>query len=134
MIVGRDTGFQKSAGWKMPARQAGETLKAGDGTAIPGKRHLVNLAPVRIGPERSDTSREITFPVGSSAFRTRLCDQPIGDVLRRHGIAPSPKRSQCSTWKYLIAAHVAVLAAILRFFFGRLSEFAFPLFQVEHHH
>src|ERR1035437_3894268 len=28
-------------------------------------------------------------PSGSS-FRTRLSDQPIGDVLRRHGIAPSP--------------------------------------------
>ena len=47
-------------------------------------------------------------PSGSS-FRTRLSDQPIGDVLRRHGIAPSPKRSQCSTWKYFIAAHMAVL-------------------------
>jgi hypothetical protein len=64
----------------------------------------------------------------------KLSDQPIGDVLRRHAIAPSPKRGQCSTWKYFIAAHVAVLAAILRFFFGRLSEFRLPLFQVEHYH
>jgi hypothetical protein len=47
----------------------------------------------------------------------KLSDQPIGDALRRHAIAPSSKRGQCSTWMYFIAAHVAVLAAILRFFF-----------------
>ena len=41
-----------------------------------------------------------------------VSDQTIGNVLRRYGIAPAPKRSQGTTWKDFIAAHVAVLAGI----------------------
>jgi len=36
--------------------------------------------------------------------------QTIGNILKRHGIAPAPKRSQHTTWKDFIAAHMAVLA------------------------
>ena len=36
--------------------------------------------------------------------------QTIGNILRRYGIAPAPKRSQNTTWKDFIAAHMAVLA------------------------
>jgi putative transposase len=36
--------------------------------------------------------------------------QTIGNILKRHGIAPAPKRSQNSTWKDFSAAHMAVLA------------------------
>jgi hypothetical protein len=39
-----------------------------------------------------------------------VSDQTVGNVLRRHGIAPAPKRSQTTTWKDFIAAHLAVLA------------------------
>jgi Homeodomain-like domain len=39
-----------------------------------------------------------------------VSDQTIGNVLKRHGIAPAPKRSQSTTWKDFIAAHMAVLA------------------------
>ncbi len=35
-------------------------------------------------------------------------DQTVGDVLRRHGIAPAPKRSQTITWKDFIASHMVV--------------------------
>ena len=41
-----------------------------------------------------------------------VSDQTVGNVLRRHGIAPAPKRSQSTTWKEFIAAHMAVLAGI----------------------
>ena len=41
-----------------------------------------------------------------------VCDQTVGNVLRRHGIAPAPKRSQTTTWKDFIAAHMAVLTGI----------------------
>jgi transposase-like protein len=41
-----------------------------------------------------------------------VSDQTIGNVLRRHGIAPAPKRSQTTAWKDFIAAHMAVLAGI----------------------
>jgi len=31
----------------------------------------------------------------------RLSDQTVGNILRRHGIAPAPKRSQTTSWKGL---------------------------------
>ena len=33
-----------------------------------------------------------------------VCDQTVGNILRRHGIAPAPKRSQTTSWKDFIAA------------------------------
>ena len=39
-----------------------------------------------------------------------ISDQTVGNVLKRHGIAPAPKRSQKTTWKEFISAHMAVLA------------------------
>ena len=42
----------------------------------------------------------------------RVPDQTVGNVLRRHGIAPAPKRSQNTTWKEFIESHLAVLAGI----------------------
>jgi putative transposase len=41
-----------------------------------------------------------------------VSDQTVGNVLRRHGIAPAPKRSQTTTWKELIQSHLTVLAGI----------------------
>jgi hypothetical protein len=40
----------------------------------------------------------------------QLSDQTVGNILRRHGIAPAPKRSQTTTWKDFTAAHRNVLA------------------------
>lgn len=42
----------------------------------------------------------------------KLSDQTVGNILRRHGIAPAPKRSQNTSWKDFIAAHMAVLAGV----------------------
>jgi putative transposase len=39
-----------------------------------------------------------------------ISDQTIGNILKRHGMAPVPRRSQTTTWKEFIAAHMAVLA------------------------
>ena len=41
-----------------------------------------------------------------------VSDQTVGNVLKRHGIAPAPKRSQTTTWKEFIQSHMAVLAGI----------------------
>jgi putative transposase len=41
-----------------------------------------------------------------------VSDQTVGNVLRRHGIAPAPKRSQTTAWKDFIAAHRAVLSGM----------------------
>ena len=40
----------------------------------------------------------------------RLSDQTVGNILRRHGMAPAPERSQTTSWKDVIAAHMNVLA------------------------
>jgi hypothetical protein len=42
-----------------------------------------------------------------------VSDQTVGNVLRRHGIAPAPKRCQTTTWKEFIRAHMAVLAGAI---------------------
>jgi hypothetical protein len=39
-----------------------------------------------------------------------IADQTVGNVLKRHGIPTAPKRSQATTWKDFISAHMAVLA------------------------
>jgi len=41
----------------------------------------------------------------------RISDQTIGNILRRHGIAPAPERRKETTWKEFIRAHQEVLAA-----------------------
>ena len=41
-----------------------------------------------------------------------VSDQTVGNVLRRHGISPAPKRSRTTTWKDFIQVHMAVLAGI----------------------
>jgi transposase InsO family protein len=41
-----------------------------------------------------------------------VSDQTVGNVLKRHGMAPAPKRSQNTTWKDFIQSHLAVLAGI----------------------
>ena len=41
-----------------------------------------------------------------------VSDQTVGNILRRHGLAPAPKRSQNTTWKDFIASHMAVLAGV----------------------
>ncbi len=35
-----------------------------------------------------------------------ISDQTVGNILRRHGVAPAPKRNRTTSWKDFIAAHV----------------------------
>jgi len=39
-----------------------------------------------------------------------VSDQTVGNILKRHGITPAPKRSQTVSWKDFIASHMEVLA------------------------
>jgi putative transposase len=41
-----------------------------------------------------------------------VADQTIGNILKRHGIAPAPKRSQNTTRKDFLRSHMSVLAGI----------------------
>src|SRR5215472_16204876 len=39
-----------------------------------------------------------------------ISDQTVGNILRRNGIAPAPRRSQMTTWKEFLRRHLDVLA------------------------
>jgi hypothetical protein len=39
-----------------------------------------------------------------------VSDQTVGNIPRRHGIAPVPERSKTTTWRELIRRHMDVLA------------------------
>jgi putative transposase len=39
-----------------------------------------------------------------------VSDQTVGNILRRHGIAPAPERKRTTTWSQFIRSHMAVLA------------------------
>src|ERR1700751_3317436 len=41
-----------------------------------------------------------------------ISDQTVGNILRRYGIAPAPKRRQQVNWAHFIRSHMAVLAGI----------------------
>ena len=41
-----------------------------------------------------------------------ISDQTVGNILRRFGISPAPKRGQQTTWADFIRSHMAVLAGI----------------------
>ena len=41
-----------------------------------------------------------------------VSDQTVGNVLRRFGVAPAPKRRQQMSWAYFIRTHMSVLAGV----------------------
>jgi hypothetical protein len=52
-----------------------------------------------------------------------VSDQTVGNILRRHGIAPVPERSKTTTWRDFIRRHMDVLAGA-DFFTGRGADLA----------
>ena len=40
-----------------------------------------------------------------------VSDQTVGNILKRHGIAPAPERKTTTTWKEFIRTHMDVLVA-----------------------
>ena len=40
-----------------------------------------------------------------------ISDQSVGNILKRHGIAPVPERKTTTTWKEFIRTHMDVLVA-----------------------
>jgi hypothetical protein len=47
----------------------------------------------------------------------QVCDQTVGNVLRRHGLPPAPERKRTTTGSAFIRTHLALLAGI-----GRAEE------------
>src|SRR6266542_3538439 len=40
-----------------------------------------------------------------------ISDQTVGNILKRHGIPPAPKRQQTTTWREVVRTHLDVLVA-----------------------
>jgi putative transposase len=43
-----------------------------------------------------------------------ISDRTVGNILRRHNIAPAPERSRTTNWKEFIRSQMEVLAAAVR--------------------
>ena len=80
--------------------------------AYPGRPRVepaVEALVVRLARENSGWGYDRI--VGALAnLGHHLSDQTVGNILRRHDIAPAPKRSQTTTWKDFIRRHMDVLA------------------------
>ena len=87
-----------------------------------GSKHRSYPGRRRIGPEiealivqmaRENSGWGYDRIVGALAnLGHGVSDQTVGNVLRRHGIEPAPRRSQNTTWRDFIESHMAVLAGI----------------------
>ena len=80
--------------------------------AYPGRPRVapeVEALVVRLARENSGWGYDrIVGALGNIGHH--LSDQTVGNILRRHGIAPAPKRGQTTTWKDFIRRHMDVLA------------------------
>jgi putative transposase len=75
----------------------------------PPMAHEVEALIVRFARENSGWGYDRI--VGALAnLGHSVSDQTVGNILRRYGIAPAPKRGQKTTWKDFIAFHMGVLA------------------------
>jgi len=64
---------------------------------------------VRLAGENSGWGYDrIVGALGNLGYQ--VSDQTVGNILRRHGIAPVPDRSKTTTWRDFIRRHMDVLA------------------------
>jgi transposase InsO family protein len=87
-----------------------------------GSKHRSYPGRPRISPEVEALIVRLARENGSWGLRSIACalksldhevsDQTIGNVLRRHGIEPAPKRGQSTSWSEFIRAHMEVLAGM----------------------
>jgi hypothetical protein len=85
-----------------------------------GSRHRAYPGRPRVSPEleslvvrlaRENRSWGYDRIVGALAnLGYCISDQTVGNILRRHNIAPAPERSRTTTWREFIRSHVDVLA------------------------
>src|SRR5215510_13746725 len=85
-----------------------------------GSRHRAYPGRPRVSPEvealvvrfaRENRSWGYDRIVGALAnLGYQVSDQTVGNILRRHNIAPAPERSRTTTWKEFIQSHMDVLA------------------------
>ena len=56
-----------------------------------------------------------------------ISDRTVGNILRRHNIAPAPERSRTTNWKEFIRSHMEALAGAERNHQGKDNLLLFPV-------
>src|SRR3954451_2274271 len=83
--------------------------------AYPGRptvgREITDLLIVRMARENSDWGYD-RIAGALKNLGHDVSDQTVGNVLRRFGIGPAPKRREQMNWAHFIRNHMAVLAGI----------------------
>jgi transposase InsO family protein len=87
-----------------------------------GSKHRAYPGRPTVGPEITDLivrmareNRDWGYDRIAGALKNlghHVSDQTVGNVLRRFGIAPAPKRRGQMNWAHFIRTHMAVLAGI----------------------
>jgi putative transposase len=70
----------------------------------------VELLIVRMAKENSSWGYDRIVGALANLGHT-VSDQTVGNILKRHGVAPAPDRKHTTSWAAFIQAHLAVLAA-----------------------
>jgi putative transposase len=74
----------------------------------PRIRRAVEQLIIRMARENRDWGYDRI--VGALAnLGYKVCDQTVGNVLRRHGLPPAPERKRTTTWSAFIRIHLALL-------------------------
>jgi putative transposase len=86
-----------------------------------GSRQRKSLGRPRIDPELEDLVLRMARENRSWGYDRiqgslthlgySISDQTIGNILKRHGLAPAPERQKTTTWKEFIRSHMDVLVA-----------------------
>jgi len=71
----------------------------------PGIDGKLEALIVRMARENSDWGYDRVVGALANLGHT-VSDQTVGNVLRRHGIAPAPQRGRTMSWKDFLAAHI----------------------------
>jgi hypothetical protein len=93
-------------------RLVAQKLDGSDQRAYPGRpRVLPKVEALVVRFARENRSWGYDRIMGALAnLGHEVSDQTVGNILRRHDIAPAPKRSRTTTWKEFIKSHTDVLA------------------------
>ena len=97
-------------GWyrKLVARKF-DGSKARRGTGRPRIKREVEELIIRMASENLDWGYDrIAGALANLGYE--ISDQTVGNVLRRHGLPPAPKRKRTTTWAAFIRTHLALLA------------------------
>src|SRR5260370_20447679 len=97
-------------GWyrKLVARKF-DSSKARRGPGRPRIKREVEQLIIRMASENLDWGYDrVAGALANLGYE--ISDQTVGNVLRRHGLPPAPKRKRTTTWASFVRTHLALLA------------------------